>query len=229
MPGTPAKATLTAYQPPTLEGEPPGGAMGGPVTFQFNPHTLTLSKGTNWLQNPATKMELGTAEFRGRQPAKLSVELFLDATANHDNSVATAVDTVLSWCSPVSEEIGLPPWVKFAWGSFKAVEFYGYLESVTATYTLFDIDGHPLRATCAVQITEAAEMTKGQNPTSGALSARRVHQVVGGDSLELLAYREYGDATAWRRIAEANAIDDPMRLRPGVELLVPARDERQEG
>ncbi|WP_143589272.1 LysM peptidoglycan-binding domain-containing protein, partial [Streptomyces angustmyceticus] len=59
----------------------------------------------------------------------------------------------------------------------------------------------------------------------GALSARRIHRTVAGDSLASLAWREYGDATRWRLIAEANEIDDPMRLRPGTELLLPAADE----
>ena len=65
----------------------------------------------------------------------------------------------------------------------------------------------------------------GQNPTSGSLAARSTHQVVAGDSLPLLAWREYGDPTAWRAIAEANEIDDPMILPPGAELLLPGLDE----
>jgi nucleoid-associated protein YgaU len=40
-----------------------------------------------------------------------------------------------------------------------------------------------------------------------------------------MAWGEYGDATAWRTIAEANEIDDPMRLTPGAELLIPAPDQ----
>ncbi|NEE52104.1 LysM peptidoglycan-binding domain-containing protein, partial [Streptomyces sp. SID8455] len=39
------------------------------------------------------------------------------------------------------------------------------------------------------------------------------------------AWREYGDATAWRTIADANNIDDPMRLIPGSELLVPGLED----
>ncbi|MYW16669.1 LysM peptidoglycan-binding domain-containing protein, partial [Streptomyces sp. SID2955] len=63
--------------------------------------------------------------------------------------------------------------------------------------------------------------TPGQNPTSGARTARSTHTVVAGDSLAMLAWREYGDPTAWRTIAEANGIDDPMALVPGTELVVP--------
>ena len=46
-----------------------------------------------------------------------------------------------------------------------------------------------------------------------------------GDTLAVLAWREYGDPAAWRVIAEANGIDDPMRLAHGRELLLPALDE----
>jgi nucleoid-associated protein YgaU len=67
--------------------------------------------------------------------------------------------------------------------------------------------------------------TSGQNPTSGALAARSVRTVVSGDSLPSMAYREYGDPTLWRALAEANEIDDPMRLPVGVTLLVPALEE----
>jgi nucleoid-associated protein YgaU len=52
-----------------------------------------------------------------------------------------------------------------------------------------------------------------------------VHRVVAGDSLQSLAWREYGNAAAWRAIAEANGIDDPNRLSNGVELVLPAAEE----
>ena len=84
-----------------------------------------------------------------------------------------------------------------------------------ASYTLFSTTGVPIRATCRVHLNEIPSKTAGQNPTSGALTARRVHRVVAGDSLQFLAWREYGDATVWRAIAEANGIDDPARLEPG--------------
>jgi nucleoid-associated protein YgaU len=52
-----------------------------------------------------------------------------------------------------------------------------------------------------------------------------MHRVVAGDSLQSLAWREYGDADAWRTIAEANGIDNPADLRAGTELLLPAAEE----
>ena len=38
-------------------------------------------------------------------------------------------------------------------------------------------------------------------------------------------WSEYGDASMWRAVARANAIDDPLRLISGRTLLLPASEE----
>lgn len=156
--------------------------------------------------------------------------MFLDASGTPgSNTVQKQAELLLSCCEvteqSVSSKAPSPPWVKFSWGSFSTVQFVAYVTSANATYTLFSPNGVPLRATCSLSLTEIATSTKGQNPTSGALSARRTTRTVAGDTLASLAWREYGDATRWRVIAEANGIDDPMRLHPGTELLLPASTE----
>ena len=50
----------------------------------------------------------------------------------------------------------------------------------------------------------------------------KVHTVTDGDSLPSVAYKNYGDATRWRTIAEANGIDDPLALRRGHQLTIPS-------
>ena len=52
-------------------------------------------------------------------------------------------------------------------------------------------------------------------------TAEHVWTVVEGDTLALIAYREYGDPTLWRRIADANRMSRVRRLTPGAALLVP--------
>jgi len=56
--------------------------------------------------------------------------------------------------------------------------------------------------------------------TSGS---SKTYVVVNGDSLSKIAKREYGDASKWRRIYEANKdlIKDPDLIYPGQELKVP--------
>ncbi|MBN0047611.1 LysM peptidoglycan-binding domain-containing protein [Streptomyces actuosus] len=220
-----ARAQLTLKEPPATVGARPGGTIAR-LNLRFNPTTLQLRKTTEWRRSPS-RMAGASAlpEFVGSGPRELSLEVFLDATATHDNSVEQAVEKLMKGCVPTPASLArkkpASPWVRFEWGTARTTSFDGVLSSLSVTYTLFDVDGSPLRATCALSVQEASVDPPGQNPTSGARSARSTHLVVAGDSLAMLAWREYGDATAWRVIAEANGIDDPMALVPGTELVVP--------
>ncbi|MFI2375193.1 LysM peptidoglycan-binding domain-containing protein [Streptomyces sp. NPDC018964] len=220
-----ARAQLTLKEPPASVGAKPGGTIAR-LNLQFNPNTLQLQKTTEWRRTPSRMAgQSALPEFVGSGPRTLSLEVFLDATAKHDNSVEQAVEKLMKGCVPTPASIGrkkpASPWVRFEWGTARTTSFDGVLSSLSVSYTLFDVDGKPLRATCQLSIEEASVDPAGQNPTSGSRTARSTHTVVAGDSLALLAWREYGDATAWRVIAEANGIDDPMALVPGTELVVP--------
>ncbi|MFJ2606604.1 LysM peptidoglycan-binding domain-containing protein [Streptomyces sp. NPDC091279] len=227
------RAQLTLKEPPTSVGAKPGSTV-AQLDLQFNPSTLRLGKTTEWRRTPSRMAgESALPEFVGSGPRTLSLEVFLDATATHDDSVEQAVKKLMKACVPTPASLGrkkpASPWVRFEWGTAQTTSFDGVLTSLAVSYTLFDVDGRPLRATCDLSIEEASVDPAGQNPTSGARTARSTHTVVAGDSLALLAWREYGDATAWRVIAEANDIDDPMALAPGTELVVPGlRDEGAE-
>ncbi|MEU1279396.1 LysM peptidoglycan-binding domain-containing protein [Streptomyces sp. NPDC005805] len=222
---TRARAQLTLKEPPASVGARPGGTVAR-LQLQFNPSTLELRKSTEWRRSPSRMAgQSALPEFVGSGPRTLSMDVFLDATSTHDNSVEQAVEKLMLACVPTPASLGrkkpASPWVRFEWGTARTTSFDGVLSSLSVSYTLFDVDGKPLRATCALSIEEASVDPPGQNPTSGARTARSTHTVVAGDSLAMLAWREYGDATAWRAIAEANGIDDPMALVPGTELVVP--------
>ena len=59
-------------------------------------------------------------------------------------------------------------------------------------------------------------------PTS-TIGSGKTYVVVKGDSLSKIAKREYGDASKWRTIHEANKdlISDPDLIYPGQELKIP--------
>lgn len=223
-----ARAQLTIMEPPTKVGGKPGGTLAR-LKLQFNPSSLSMTKNTEWRRTPS-RMAVQSAlpEFVGSGPRSLSLDVFLDATAKHDNSVEEAVQKLMRACVPTAASLArkapASPWVRFDWGSSKTTSFDGVLSNLSVNYTLFDVDGKPLRATCGLSIEEATVDPPGQNPTSGTLEARTTHRVVAGDSLPLLAWKEYGDPTAWRAIARANDIDDPMCLVPGTELVVPGAE-----
>ncbi|WP_406495919.1 LysM peptidoglycan-binding domain-containing protein [Streptomyces sp. NBC_00846] len=220
-------AYLELRTPPTGGGLTPGGPCGR-IGFQFNPKELSLTKAASWKRSPAKGAKSsGPPEYQGSQPSKLTVEMFFDASDTQDTRVVTSVEQLFACCVPTNEtrqqQRSSPPWVVFHWGGLTG--FPGYVSQVQAKYTLFTTSGVPIRAVCQVTMEEISGDTPGQNPTSGALAARRVHRLGAGDSLPSLAQREYGDPAAWRVIAEANGIDDPMRLAPGQQLLLPALDE----
>jgi nucleoid-associated protein YgaU len=69
------------------------------------------------------------------------------------------------------------------------------------------------------------DMPDFSNVKSGSsTTATKVYTVVSGDSLSKIAKREYGKASEWKRIFEANRdiLKDPDRIYPGQELKIPA-------
>jgi nucleoid-associated protein YgaU len=53
----------------------------------------------------------------------------------------------------------------------------------------------------------------------------RSHMVVEGDTLASVAYKQYGNAGWWRPLANANGIDDPLKVGAGTRLMVPDIDD----
>ncbi|OIV36369.1 peptidase M23 [Mangrovactinospora gilvigrisea] len=229
-PGGMRRATLRLYEPPADVTSSPGGVI-AEMRLQFNPSSLSLTKGAAWEPGRAVGFRrTSPPQFLNAEPRRLTLELLLDASDHPGSSaVRTRVDTLLTACEPTEASLARkapsPPWARLEWGTFRTIGFEACVTNVGVTYTAFAAGGEPLRATVSLTLQEIPGQTPGQNPTSGALTARRVHRTVAGDSLQSLAFREYGDAGGWRAIAEANGIDDPMHLAPGTELLLPAAEE----
>ena len=228
--GSLVRATLAIHEPPLGAGTTPG-ALLKTFRFDFNPTQLSLSRRAEWKTTPTAAVRDGAVpEFMGPEPRQMTVDIFLDGSGEpDDDDVMKKAESLFSCCEVTTASIAAKqpstPWVVFQWGSFRTARFTAYVSSVQATYTLFGTTGMPIRAICQVTLNEIPSKTLGQNPTSGALTARRVHRLVAGDSLESLAWREYGSAAAWRVIAETNGIDDPSRVAPGTELMLPAAEE----
>ncbi|MEU0094976.1 peptidase M23 [Kribbella sp. NPDC006257] len=221
------KAKLKMFDPSPKSGGGKG-ADRGTIQFQFNPKEVTIQKSAKWERKPAKKAKsAGPPEFSGAEPCKLTVEMFFDASGNHDGSVVAAVEQLFSCCVPTEESRGkekpTPPLVVLQWG--KIASFPAFVTSVSAKYTLFSPDGVPIRALCSVAMEEMPNEPWRQNPTSGGQSVRRSHRMIDGDTLASVAYAEYGDPAMWRAIAKYNSVDDPMRLPIGTVMVLPAPEE----
>ena len=221
-------AYLMVHEPATDGSLSAPGALLFQLDFQFNPKEIALSKSATWKREAAKGSKSAPPpQFTGSQPSKLTLEMFFDASAKQDTTVVKTVEKLFSLTTPTASSMtskkASPPWVVFRWGSLTG--FLAYVSQVSAKYTMFTADGLPIRATCSVTLEELAGEAPKQNPTSGGLLPHRVHQVVEGDSLPAIAYREYGQPAMWRAVADLNRVDDPMRLRPGDRILLPAVEE----
>jgi nucleoid-associated protein YgaU len=201
-----------------------GGGPAEPIKFDFNPKELQVDKVAKWKfdAKPAAK-KAPPSEYLGPDPASLTVEMFLDASEDPGGDVSETVKSLTDACIPTQNSKDknkpLPKGVRFGWGNFS---FTGYLEKVSAKYTLFRSNGTPIRAVCSIQIKELPNDAGTQNPTSGGLSTLGSRQVIAGDTLAGIAYQEYGDPNLWRAIAETNGIDDAFSVTPGTQLLIPS-------
>lgn len=110
--------------------------------------------------------------------------------------------------------------VEFQWGriwTFKAV-----ITQLTERCTYFRDDGIPIRATLDVTFLQAKDsgVYPAQNPTTMGTTGYKQWTVRDGDTIDWIAFTEYGDSNMWRYIADLNGLDDPGHLRPGQKLSI---------
>lgn len=201
---------------------------GDKLEFTFNPTEVDLAKSSQWKdsKNKGAK-KAPPKEFIGTNARTLSMELLFDGWNDGSGDVSASVEKLFTWTCPTDESLSnnkpQPPIVVLHWGATSYFEVY--VKQVQAKYTLFDQQGHPVRATVKVALEELPQNPAGQNPSSGGVTGRRTYQMTAGDTLQSVAYREYRRPQYWRALAEANGIDDPLRVRPGTHLLVPPATE----
>ena len=117
-----------------------------------------------------------------------------------------------------------PPILIMQWGDpMRGFFCFGRLTNVKCDYKRFDSIGNPTRAevNCTFQEASADLIGMLTNPTSGGEPGRQMHTMTQGENLQNVATGRYGRPGAWREVAEANGIDDPMRVRPGQVIAMP--------
>jgi nucleoid-associated protein YgaU len=200
------------------------------VGFQYNPEEYTVSREAKWDTSPQKGAGDGsTARFKGVTPRSLETFTFiLDFFAIPPALPQITIAKLEAAMEPTAESLAanvpMPSKVVFGWGP-NIVMQDAYITSLKATYKRFLPTGEPSRAEVSITLAEAPSVLPATNPTSGGIASRRTHTVVEGDTLASVAYKEFKNATKWRALAEANGIDDPMRLLPGTVLLVPEPSE----
>jgi hypothetical protein len=234
MPGDSLVKAYIAVLPPNLgslssAASAVAGGGGNKIDFQFNPREYTIQKTANYQRSQVPASDQAPPfQFTGPGPSSLSLEVFLDESESSSGNVMDDVDKLFGCLTPTADSMSTtpsPPFVLFGWGS--TMSFPAVVKSVQAKFLRFRPDGTCTRVSATLQLEQIPSPLPFQNPTSGSTETRRTHVVIAGETLPSIAYREYRNQGLWRAIADANRIDDPMRVGSGTRLLIPSLDEAE--
>jgi len=197
------------------------------IPVLFNPPEYTITKGAQIAEIAIPGIDAPILQFIRGQTRTLALELFFDGTRigsslTQPGDVRLLLEPVVQ-LGRIQPNTHAPPRIRFIWGV--GLSFRGIIDSIQQKFTLFTPAGIPVRATATLSIKEyktLEEQLKELNLQSADHTKRRV--VRRGDTLDRIAFEEYGDARQWRPIADRNAdlVPDPRRLTPGIELEIPA-------
>lgn len=190
--------------------------VGGPIEAQINPKEIGFSKGVNWAEQTAIGREFPDLQYKNGQAVTLSLELMFDFYETNGD-VRDVTNKILKLATR-DEGLHRPPTFTIDYGSALfggATKFVA--KSVKVRYTMFDTNGKPVRAVANIECTQAdGKVASGNSPD---IAKQRI--VKRGETLQLIADSEYRNPSQWRRIADANGINDPLAIEPGMKLLIP--------
>ena len=197
------------------------------VVCQFNPAEFSITRAIKWREETRQGQNSPEVTFAGGESQDLTIPLLFDTT-DTGKDVRKSYQALLEMAEIDESKKnsttgkGEPPRCRFEWGNFlRTNAFTGVITQISQKFTLFKADGTPLRAEVQVTFSETASKPKKQNPTSHS-EARKIWIVHEGQTLDWIAYQEYGDPARWRHIAETNDLANPRELQPGQVLkLVP--------
>jgi len=210
-----ASATLRKLSPAVVEDELPE------VKFAFNPEKITLSH--------TYKTEGASGASADEQIKNLGyIEIGIDKLYFLGPTTKICCDTLIAWSCPVPVGVvigtrGLksrPILLEFSW---KELSFEVKLRTVSITYQRFLLENAmPIRAEVKLSLyMDISTDLPSTNPTSGGPAGRSSRVLDASECLPSLASANYGRPGAWRQIATANGIDDPLRVRPGTLIYLP--------
>jgi len=231
-PGFPVSASLS-------EADSPGGPT---VIFAFNPQKISIQHSAK-LQEIAppkptddkkqTPSDTGTTtdnnaslgyEDRIRAMGAVTITI-ADLVFAGGGTVADCAQ-LLDWSNaviPPGTQNARMPTLTFTWGT--EISYSVNLISVDVNYERFTNAGKPIRAKVTLKFQSIQKPATGTNPTSGGIPGRRSHTMVAGENLQHIATATYGKPGAWRALAAANGIEDPLAVQPGTVIYMPSPAE----
>jgi len=186
----------------------------------YNPDELRLEQGNNFAEVGIPGLDAPPLQYVRGKARTLSMDLFFDSyEADQDVRSHTGPLVKLLDKEPLTKA---PPVLLFSMGQFN---FQCVLVDASQRFTMFRRDGTPVRSTIAVRFQEfvRVEITIERGLFIGPPT---LHNVVRSETASAIAAAVLGDPARWREVADANGIDDPLNIPPGITLQVPQGGQR---
>lgn len=189
----------------------------------FNPKEYRLNKANQFAEVAIPGLSAPILQFTRGNAQTLTMQLFFDtydpsATgATKDEDVRNHTKKVTNLMK-INGDLHAPPVCQFSWGN---LIFVGVLQQADVRCTLFLPSGIPVRATVDVTFKQFFDGATETGLLQSANFAKQ-HIVRPGETLASIAAEHYDDPLQWRPIAEANHLDNPLAIRVGQTLTVPA-------
>ncbi len=202
--------------------EDKGGLEKKEIEFSYNPESIRVTKTVKHKEQRQAGQNAPKKQFTGGDSTKIEFGEIIFDTFESRVSVYTKHVRALECFITAAEKTHKPPRVMFKWGNAVYEQTLNnkprwfHVSAFDVNYIMFLPDGTPVRAKVKLTLSEYAEKEPRGSPDTA-----HVHMVSRGDSLQSIAFSEYDDPSEWRRIADANGIDDPMALEAGRKLLIP--------
>ena len=197
------KATITNLQ------------TGEQIPVMFNPEEYSLDLGNTFAEIGIPGLKTPPIQYVRGNIRNLTMELFFD-TYEEKRDVRLETRRVSNLLDK-DVTTQAPPILLFSWGS---LNFKCVLESAGQRFTMFLGDGTPVRATLSVSFKEF-EQVEVEIERGLFIGPPTVRNIIEGDTLSKISGEVLGDPGAWREIAERNNIDNPLKLVPGLSLIIP--------
>lgn len=194
---------------------------GKEIPVLFNPTEYTLDKSNEFANINIPGLDSPLLQFTRGGLQTLTMDLFFD-TYEKDEDVRNYTKKVIDLME-IDEKLHAPPVCKFIWGG--GIEFICVISKISKKFTMFNSNGIPVRATLSVTFNEYKTETSVKERSLESRDRTKHYTLKQGDSLWLIAAKEYGEPTMWRAIAEANKIDNPRMLESGKAVIIPPLEE----
>ena len=202
------------------------------IDVLFNPSEYQLTDSANYSEKKVPGLDGPLFQYISGEATELSLNLFLDTYVPKQPTslisfgtppVSTDVSAItkqIADATSIDGSLHRPPEVTFRWGS---LHFRGIVTRFNHTYTMFTESGMPVRAKVSLTFKSLISPRDMRSASPFESPDRTKYRTIRqGIGLWDIAGMEYGDPDMWKMIARENGILNPLDVRPGQVVKLPA-------